>query len=66
MREAFLVRWWVPAGHRQSIAEAIARLEVLRAKGPTPEAFTFRQAFPPADAARSQPTVTFGDECPAA
>src|SRR6202795_2227993 len=35
MREAFLVLWWVPAGHRPSIAEATARLEVLRSKGPT-------------------------------
>jgi hypothetical protein len=65
MSEAFLVLWWVIKGHRPSIAEAIAKLEVLRSKGPTPEAFTFRTAFPPPDAAHSQPSVTLGDECPA-
>jgi hypothetical protein len=65
MREAFLVLWWVPAGHRPSVPEAIARLESLRAKGPTAEAFTFRQAFPPPDADRSQSSPTFVDECPA-
>jgi hypothetical protein len=65
MPEAFLVLWWVPKGHRPSVAEAIARLEVLRSNGPTAEAFTFRQAFPPPDATQAQPPVTFGDECPA-
>jgi Domain of unknown function (DUF3291) len=63
MREAFLVLWWVSKGHRPSVAEAIAKLETLRNKGPTAEAFTFRNAFPPPDAAQSQPPVTFGDEC---
>jgi hypothetical protein len=65
MREAFLVLWWVPTGHRPSIAEAAAKLEALRSKGPTPEAFTFRQAFPPPDALGAVPPETFGDECPA-
>jgi len=63
--EAFLVLWWVTKGHRPSVAEAIAKLEVLRSKGPTPEAFTFRKAFPPPDAAHSQPPFTIGDKCPA-
>lgn len=47
MREAYLVLWWVPRGHRPDIAEAIAKLELLKAKGPGPEAFTFAQPFPP-------------------
>jgi hypothetical protein len=64
MREAFLVLWWVPAGHRPSIPEAIAKLEALRANGPTREAFTFRQAFAPPDA-QAPSSVSFGDECPA-
>ena len=64
MSDAFLVLWWVPKGHRPSVAEAIAKLEALRANGPTATAFTFRQAFPPPDAAGTQPD-TFGDECPA-
>ena len=65
MEEAFLVLWWVPKGHRPSIAEAIAKLEVLRAKGPSAEAFTFRQAFPMPGTDQTQPPVAFGDECPA-
>jgi hypothetical protein len=65
MTEAFLVLWWVTTGHRPTVAEAIARLEILRTKGPTPEAFTFRKAFPPPDAVLSQPPAIFGDECPA-
>jgi hypothetical protein len=64
MSEAFFVLWWVSRGHRPSIPEAIARLEVLRANGPTAQAFTFRETFPPPDAAPSS-TVAFGDECPA-
>ena len=47
MSEAFQVLWWVPEGHRPPVTEAIERLEVLRANGPSPEAFTFRTPFPP-------------------
>lgn len=47
MKEAYLVLWWVPKGHRPEIAEAIAKLELLKAQGPGPEAFTFAQPFPP-------------------
>jgi uncharacterized protein DUF3291 len=65
MREAYVVLWWVPNDHRPSIPEAIAKLETLRAKGPTAEAFTFRCAFPPPDQTRSLSPATFGDECPA-
>jgi hypothetical protein len=65
MDEAFLVLWWVPQGHRPSVTEAVARLELLRTKGPTAEAFTFRHAFPAPDAAQSQSPVGFGGECPA-
>ena len=65
MAEAYLVLWWVPRGHRPSVAEAIAKLEVLRTKGPSAQAFTFRQAFPPPDAAQAERPVNFGDECPA-
>lgn len=65
MPDAFLVLWWVPKGHRPSIPEAIARLEILRTHGPTPDAFTFRRAFPPPDAAQTQAAAEFGGECPA-
>jgi hypothetical protein len=65
MEDAFLVLWWVPAGHRPNISEAIARLDMLRANGPTADAFTFRTAFPPPDAIASLRATTVGDECPA-
>jgi hypothetical protein len=52
--EAYVVLWWVPAGHRPAVEEGVARLRTLREEGPCAEAFTFREAFaaPPADTAR--------------
>jgi hypothetical protein len=44
--EVFQVLWWVPAGHRPSVAEAMERLQLLRDRGPSPEAFTFKQRYP--------------------
>ncbi len=65
MDTAFLVLWWVPRGHRPTVDEAMARLETLRAQGPSAMAFTFRHAFPPPDASTAQPRVAFDDTCPA-
>lgn len=45
--EAYVVLWWVPAGHRPTIAEGVERLMMLRTEGPTAKAFSFRQAFAP-------------------
>jgi len=42
-----LVLWWVRAGHLPDVPEAMERLELLRRRGPTPEAFTMKQRFPP-------------------
>jgi hypothetical protein len=44
--EAHLVLWWVPVGHEPTVEEAEQRLDYLRARGPTPQAFTFKQRFP--------------------
>lgn len=63
--ELFMVLWWVPAGHEPTEQEAIERLEHLRAHGPTPEAFTFRRAFPPPDQAPVAELPALGDACPA-
>jgi hypothetical protein len=63
MSEGSIVRGWVPQGHRPSVVQAIERLRLLRAHGPSADAFTFRQAFPPPDAAGQ--SLSFGDECPA-
>ena len=65
MKEAHVVLWWVPKGHRPSIAEAIAKLALLRDKGPSTEAFTFRHAFLPPDAPQPSAPFGFGSECPA-
>lgn len=45
--EAALVMWWIPAGRIPTLRAGLSRLDRLRADGPTPEAFTFRQQFPP-------------------
>jgi hypothetical protein len=65
MREAWVVLWWVAKGHRPTVSEAIAKLELLRAIGPSKDAFTFRRAFLPPDAAQPSAPFEFGDECPA-
>ena len=44
--EAMAALWWVPAGHRPTVAEAESRLLHLRANGPTPYAFTLRTSYP--------------------
>ncbi|MFG1699962.1 DUF3291 domain-containing protein [Nonomuraea sp. NPDC049309] len=46
MAEPYMVMWWVPEGTIPSLAEAMARLERLRAEGPGPEAFTFKDPYP--------------------
>lgn len=65
MKQAYVVLWWVPKGHRPSIAEAVARLDLLRSKGPSAEAFTFHNAFSPPDAPQPSSRFGFGSECPA-
>jgi hypothetical protein len=65
IKEAYLVLWWVPRGHRPEVAEAIARLELLRSSGPGPEAFTFGVLYPPPDAPAGESTGGFSDTCPA-
>ena len=38
-QQAHFVMWWVPAGHRPTLQEALARLDHLRAHGDTETAF---------------------------
>ncbi len=42
-----LVLWWVRAGVRPTIEEAVARLDHLAANGPTARAFTMKARFGP-------------------
>jgi len=58
--------WWVPDGHRPTMADAVERLAHLGAHGPTPYAFTFRQPFAPdADGTMAPTTADDRDACPA-
>jgi hypothetical protein len=43
----YLALWWVPAGHRPTVEEAVDRLARLERDGPGPAAFGFAQLFPP-------------------
>ncbi len=43
------VLWWIPQGHTPSVEEGVGRLTHLREQGDTPEAFTFKTNFTPAD-----------------
>ena len=47
--EVFQCLWWVPSGHLPSPREGLERLDLLRRRGPTDAAFTFRDLFPAPD-----------------
>lgn len=40
-----LVLWWVPAGHEPDASRGKIRLELLRRRGPSPQAFTLKQRY---------------------
>ncbi|HOZ26136.1 MAG TPA: DUF3291 domain-containing protein [Hyphomonadaceae bacterium] len=42
---AYLALWWVEAGRLPTLAEGIARLELMARVGPTAEAFDFKTVF---------------------
>ena len=65
MAELFVVLWWVEAGHVPTIPEAEERLTLLRAVGPSPDAFTFRRHFPPPSSERTEAVDDNRDLCPA-
>lgn len=39
--------WWVPAGTLPFAREAKEKLDLIAAQGPSPQAFSFKQRFPP-------------------
>ena len=41
----YVALWWVPAGHRPTVAEAVERLSYLEQHGPTAHSFTFAEPF---------------------
>jgi heme-degrading monooxygenase HmoA len=54
IRETHQALWWIPSGHRPSVAEAMDRVARVREHGPGPLAFTFRAPFPAPDGAALQ------------
>ncbi len=66
MADAFMVLWWVPAGHHPSVQEGVERLEQLRRDGATALAFTFKQLYPAPGANTEDVPGTLADECPTA
>jgi Domain of unknown function (DUF3291) len=61
----YVALWWVPAGHRPSVAEAVSRLAHLEVHGPTPFAFSFAQPFDPEGRPLLREEATQDDACPA-
>jgi hypothetical protein len=61
--EATTCLWWIPEGTTPEVPDAIARLEHLRAVGPSPTAFTFRHRFEPDGLAGAPGSER--DACPA-
>ena len=51
MSEMHMVLWYVPAGHKPSVNEAVEKLNFLRKNGETPLAFTFKKRFTAEEAA---------------
>ena len=44
---AYLALWWIPSGSRPTLEKAKRRLDLLQARGPSPEAFTLTRRFQP-------------------
>jgi len=44
---ACLALWWVRAGETPTLREGLGRLELIGRLGPTQDAFSFKQTFPP-------------------
>ncbi len=45
MKESYVVLWWVSQGHRPTLREAKGKLDLLRANGSNPDAFTIKKPY---------------------
>ena len=61
----YVALWWVPAGHRPTVAEAVERLAHLERHGPTGFAFSFSEPFEATGLPVSREDVPRDDACPA-
>jgi hypothetical protein len=62
---AYVALWWVPTGHRPTVAEAVERLAYLERHGPTGHSFTFAEPFEPGGRPVPREDVPRSDACPA-
>jgi hypothetical protein len=44
--KAYIVLWWISAGHRPSLEEAKQKLDLLLNNGPSSDAFSLSEPFP--------------------
>jgi hypothetical protein len=58
-----LVLWCLPAGRLPTVGMAVEKLELLRSRGPSPEAFTFRRPFPAPGQAQATPPEADAEFC---
>jgi len=58
--DLYMALWWIPAGHVPTVEEALEKLALIEAHGPTPAAFTFKTPFPPPTGEPVEPEL---DEC---
>jgi heme-degrading monooxygenase HmoA len=61
----YVALWWVPAGHRPTIAEAVERLAHLEHHGPSGLAFPFAEPFGPDGVPAPRAQIPRDDTCPA-
>jgi hypothetical protein len=61
----YLALWWIPAGQRPTVDDAVSRLAHLETHGPTPFAFSFQQPFDPEGRPVARERATWDDACPA-
>jgi hypothetical protein len=60
----YVALWWVPAGHRPTVAEAVQRLSHLEQYGPTAHSFTFAEPFEASGRPLPREDVPRSDACP--
>jgi hypothetical protein len=58
--EVYQCLWWIPTGHRPSVEEGLARLNLFEQLGATAEAFSFKNPYPAPDGRPAFPVL---DEC---
>ena len=61
----YVALWWVPAGHRPTVAEAVERLAHLEQHGPTAHGFSFAAPFEPNGQPVLREDFPWEDACPA-